>query len=29
MDYVIAALGYFPIVTKHYQEDDTLARGIG
>ena len=29
MDRVILALGYSPTVTKHYQEDDTFARGVG
>ena len=29
VDHVITVLEYFPTVTKHYQGDDTFARGVG
>ena len=29
MNHVITILGHSPTVTKHYQEDDTFARGVG
>ena len=29
VDHVITTLGFFPVVTKQYQEDVTFARAVG